>query len=223
MRARRALRALWAHSGEAALREAWRVDHSVLSIREWDNHWWWRPVVVDGRRLAAAAVASLLPYQSEWKVAMLFVLLLGLYSLTLVVRPYAEETDNRLESLLLLVSTLLYSGQIAAVFAGSDGQSGALVATVAVVSLLAKGAVSVLIAQRVAAGSIGWLQRKRAAREREEWAALASMSGDFERPLLLGSGPKEERVELWGKKEGSEAGTPGGRDEEGSTSHARAQ
>jgi hypothetical protein len=143
--------------------------------------------------LAVAALVALLPWRSEWEVVALFALLLALYSATLVTRPYADAGDNRLEGALLLVSTLLYSAQIAGNLGATPSES--VLGAVGTLSMLAKGAVFVIIARDHAEKAAAWL-RDRKARGSGDVAGPAAE--DLNRQLL--SAASEEAAVTEGRR-----------------------
>lgn len=176
VRARRALALL---QGGGSLDEAARVEPAVRQVRSWPSLWWWGPAVVDGRRIVVAALVELLPWRSEWIAVSVLLLLLALYSATLLARPYARSQDNALEARLLLCSTLLYCGQVAG---NVRAEPGALLAAVALAALAAKCAALALLVRRVAPHLLRRLRRKDA--EAREWARALDEGGESVQGLL---------------------------------------
>jgi Leucine-rich repeat (LRR) protein len=176
LRARRAWLAL---QGDNGLENATRIDPAARTVRDWASLWWWKPLVIDARRLAVAALVALMPWRSEWLAVALFALLTALYSATLLVQPYATASDNKLEGTLLLVAAFLYSAQISANL-GVTTPAHSLVLAVAMASLLAKVAVMLHLA-RTGAERLGcWVLAKANERAASEWRELLLQPQDRE-------------------------------------------
>jgi hypothetical protein len=145
------------------------VEAAAAQIRDWQTLWWWKPAVIDARRLAVAALGTLLPWRSEWVAVALFAVLLALQAATIATQPYAEARDNRLESAPLLTATR----RVAANLEGAHG-TGALVACVSIASLLARAAVCAGVAREAALRAQEWAQGKAAHSAAREWRELVS-------------------------------------------------
>jgi hypothetical protein len=112
-----------------------------------------------------------------WTAVSLFALLLTLYSLTLLVRPYASPEDNTLESAMLLVSLLLYSAQISSNLQQASGASG-LAYAVATGSLIAKAFALALLIRTLAQRLRLWAASKR------QGSGVVKLSGGEREPLV---------------------------------------
>jgi len=119
---------LWRHH-----RALHRDDKHLLgSLRDPAKHWWWIPVVLDGRRLVIAMLVALLPWQSAWLAPPVFLVLLSMLIAVLVLRPYYLNWENNLETCSLAAASIIYS----AILQGDRSYS--LATLVSAVSIICK-------------------------------------------------------------------------------------